>query len=164
MAIKLKPLNQQVIVITGATSGIGLCTARLAARRGARLVLAARNEDALGKLCHELSIAGTQCYYAVADVGDLDSVRRIASEALSAFGSFDTWINNAAVSIYGKFEDVPIEDLRRLFETNFWGVVYGSLIAARTLRIHGGALINVGSTLSDSAIPFREFIALRNTR
>ena len=155
MAVKLKPLSEQVIVITGATSGIGLCTARMAAKRGARLVLAARNEDALGKLCHELSTAGTQCYYVVADVGNSDQVKRIASEALSAFGSFDTWVNNAAVSIYGRLEEVPIDDQRRLFETNYWGVVYGSLIAARTLKIHGGALINVGSTLSDRAIPLQ---------
>lgn len=155
MSVKLKPIESQVMVITGATSGIGLCTARMATQRGARLVLAARNEDALGKLCHELSIAGTQCFYVVADVGDLDDVRKIASEALGAFGSFDTWVNNAATSIYGKLEDVPIDDLRRLFETNFWGVVYGSLIAARTLKIHGGALINLGSTLSDRAIPLQ---------
>lgn len=155
MAVKLKPLNEQVMVITGATSGIGLCTARMAAKRGTRLVLAARNQDALGKLCHELSLAGTQCYYVVADVGNLDDVRRIASEALSAFGSFDTWVNNAAISIYGKLEDISIEDQRRLMETNFWGVVYGSLIAARTLKIHGGALINIGSTLSDRAIPLQ---------
>jgi short-subunit dehydrogenase len=155
MAVKLKPLSEQVMVITGATSGIGLCTARMAAKRGARLVLAARNQDALGKLCHELSTASTQCYYVVADVGKLDDVRRIASEALGAFGSFDTWVNNAAISIYGRLEDIPIEDQRQLFETNFWGLVYGSLIAARTLKIHGGALINLGSTLSDRAIPLQ---------
>jgi len=155
MAVKLKPIESQVMVITGATSGIGLCTARMAAKRGARLVLAARSENALAKLCHELSMAGTQSYYVVADVGNLDNVRKIASEALSAFGSFDTWVNNAATSIYGKLEDVPVDDLRRLFETNFWGVVYGSLIAARTLKIHGGALINLGSTLSDRSIPLQ---------
>jgi short-subunit dehydrogenase len=153
--LKLKPIQNQVMVVTGATSGIGLVTARMAAKRGARLVLAARNEEALGKLCHELSNSGTQCYYVVADVGREDQVRRIASEALSAFGSFDTWVNNAATSIYGKLEDVPTEDQRRLFETNFWGVVYGSLVAVRTLRIHGGALINIGSTLSDRAIPLQ---------
>lgn len=155
MIVKLKPIENQVIVITGATSGIGLVTARMAAKQGARLVLAARSEEALGKLCHELTSAGTQCYYVVADVGREDQVRRIASDALSAFGSFDTWVNNAATSIYGKLEDVPIADLRQLFETNFWGVVYGSLIALRTLKIHGGALINMGSTLSDRAIPLQ---------
>jgi short-subunit dehydrogenase len=127
----------------------------MAAKRGARLVLAARGEEALGKLCHELSNAGAKCYYVVADVGIEDQVRRIASEALSAYGSFDTWVNNAATSIYGKLEDIPIADQRRLMETNFWGVVYGSLIAVRTLKIHGGALINVGSTLSDRAIPLQ---------
>ena len=155
MSVKLKPIADQVVVITGATSGIGLVTARMAAKRGARLVLAARSEEALGKLCHELSTAGAQCYYVVADVGREDQVRRIGSEALSAYGSFDTWVNNAAISIYGKLEDVPLADQRQLFETNFWGVVYGSLVAIRTLKIHGGALINVGSTLSDRAIPLQ---------
>jgi short-subunit dehydrogenase len=155
MTVALKPIETQIMVITGATSGIGLCTARMAAKRGARLVLAARNEEALGKLCHELSESGTQCYYVVADVGREDQVRRIAAEALSAFGSFDTWINNAATSIYGKLEEIPLEDSRRLFETNFWGIVYGSLVAIRTLKIHGGALINMGSTLSDRAIPLQ---------
>jgi short-subunit dehydrogenase len=155
MAVKLKLIGSQVMVITGATSGIGLCTARMAAKHGAKLVLAARSEESLGKLCHELSTAGTPCYYVVADVGREEDVRKIAAEALAAFGSFDTWINNAAVSIYGKLEDVPVEDLRRLFETNFWGTVYGSLMAIRTLKIHGGALINVGSTLSDRAIPLQ---------
>src|SRR4029079_10928949 len=155
MSVKLKPIADQVVVITGATSGIGLVTARMAAKRGARLVLAARSEEALGKLCHELSTTGAQCYYVVADVGREDQVRRIASEALSAYGSFDTWVNNAAISIYGKLEDVPLADQRQLFETNFWGVVYGSLVSIRTLKIHGGALINVGSTLSDRAIPLQ---------
>jgi short-subunit dehydrogenase len=155
MAVKLKPIDEQVIVLTGATSGVGLCTARTAAKRGAKLVLAARNEDALAHLCHEISIEGGKCYYVVADVGREGDVKKIESEALHAFGTFDTWINNAGVSVYGKLEEVPIEDFRRLFETNFWGVVYGSLVAARNLKITGGALINIGSTLSDRAIPLQ---------
>ena len=155
MALKLKPLNEQVIVITGATSGIGLTTARMSAKQGASLVLAARNEEALARLCHEISVEGGRCYYVVADVGKEGDVKKIASEALSAYGTFDTWVNNAAVSIYGTLEDTPIEDARQLFETNFWGVVYGSLIATRSLKITGGALINIGSTLSDRAIPLQ---------
>ncbi|HYY43432.1 MAG TPA: SDR family oxidoreductase, partial [Pyrinomonadaceae bacterium] len=88
-----------------------------------------------------------------ADVGRAEDVRRIATTAENHFGGFDTWINNAGVSIYGKFMDVPVEDLRQLFETNFWGVVYGSRVAVEHLRTRGGALINVGSVLSDRAIP-----------
>jgi short-subunit dehydrogenase len=155
MAVRLIPVEKQVIVITGASSGIGLTTARLAARRGARLVLAARNEEALRRLTNEINSAGGESIYVVADVGDEGDLKKVEGEALAKFGNFDTWVNNAATSIYGKLEDVPIEDFRRLFETNFWGTVYGSLIAARNLKINGGALINVGSTLSDRAIPLQ---------
>jgi short-subunit dehydrogenase len=155
MSVKLKSLDNQVLVITGATSGIGLCTARMAAKRGARLVLAARNEVALQKLTSEINLSGGNAVYVAADVGSEGDIKKIAAEALNKFGNFDTWINNAGVSIYGKLEEVPIEDFRQLFETNFWGVVYGSLVAARNLKINGGALINVGSTLSDRAIPLQ---------
>jgi short-subunit dehydrogenase len=155
MAINLKSLDKQVMVITGATSGIGLTTARIAALRGAKVVLAARNEDALMELRDEIeSKGGTACYVA-ADVGSEGDAKKIAAEALNRFGTFDTWVNNAGVSIYGKLLDVEIEDFQRLFDTNFWGVVYGSLTAARNFRVTGGALINIGSTLSDRAIPLQ---------
>ncbi len=137
MAVKLKSLNQQVIVVTGASSGIGLTTARMAAERGAKVVLASRNEDALRKLATEINGSGGEAAYIVADVGVEADVNKIAAEALNRFGRIDTWVNNAGVSIYGKIEEVPIEDMRQLFETNFWGVVYGSLLAARNM-ISGG--------------------------
>lgn len=155
MRIRLKPLSQQVIVLTGATSGIGLVTARKAAQAGARLVLASRDEQALKHLKTELEALGAQVDYVVADIGQEPDVRRIADAAISRFGGFDTWINNAAVSIYGKVEDVPIEDQKRLFDTNYWGVVYGSRIACEHLRQHGGKLINIGSALSERAIPIQ---------
>jgi short-subunit dehydrogenase len=155
MTIKLQKLEDQTIVLTGATSGIGLVTARKAAARGAKLVLAARNEGALRKLCDEIREKDGEAVYVVADVGNEGDVTKIAAEALNQFGNFDTWINNAGVSIYGKLEDVSMEDCRRLFETNFWGVVYGSLVAARNLKMYGGALINIGSTLSDVSIPIQ---------
>ena len=155
MAIKLKPLDQQVMVITGATSGIGLVTARMAADRGTSLVLAARNDEALLTLRDELRGNGVRAIAVNADVGDEGDVKKIASEAISEFGNFDTWVNNAGVSIYGRLEDIETDDLRRLFETNFWGTVYGSLVAARNLKAFGGAIINVGSTLSDRAIPLQ---------
>ena len=155
MSVKLKSLEEQVMVITGASSGIGLTTARLAAQRGAKLVLASRNEQALAKLTDEINASGGNAVYVAADVGNEGDVKKIAAEALNKFGGFDTWVNNAAISIYGKLEDVPTDDMRQLFETNFWGVVYGSLIAASVLKSRGGAIINVGSTLSDRAIPLQ---------
>lgn len=155
MKLTLKKLEDQVIVITGATSGIGLVTARMAARRGAQLVLAARNERALQKLAAEEELSNTGAVCVKADVGNITDVRRIACKAVEAFGRIDTWVNNAGVSIYGRIMDVPEDDHRKLFQTNYWGVVNGSKTAVEYLRENGGALINIGSTLSDRAIPLQ---------
>ncbi len=154
---RLKPLKDQVLVITGASSGIGLVTARTAAKRGARVVLTARNQHALRQVAEEItgdqSRGGTAAYVA-ADVSDEAALRRVAEEAVSRFGRIDTWVNGAGVSVYGRVMDVSLDDQRRLFETNFWGVVIGSRIAVPYLR-QGGALINIGSILSDRAVPLQ---------
>lgn len=155
MKPRLKKLRDQVIVITGASSGIGLSTARRAAQAGARLVLVARNEEALARICDELRSAGCEAEYVVADVADREQLERAGRVAMERFGGLDTWVNNAGVAIYGRNEDVPVEDQRRLFDTNFWGVVNGSVVAVRHLRERGGALINLGSELSDVAIPLQ---------
>jgi NAD(P)-dependent dehydrogenase (short-subunit alcohol dehydrogenase family) len=155
MNVYLKPLNEQVIVITGASSGIGLTTARMAARCGARVVLSARNEGAIEQAVDEINHAGGGAAYVAADVADENALWRVAETAVKNFGGFDTWVNNAGISIYGRLMEVSAEDMRRLFETNFWGVVYGSRVAAEYLQRHGGALINIGSTLSDRAIPLQ---------
>jgi short-subunit dehydrogenase len=151
----LKKLSDQVIVLTGATSGIGLATARLAARRGARLVLAARSADALLQLEQEIAAAGGQAVGVPADVRHHDDVERIADVAVERFGDFDTWINNAGGSIFGLIRDVPVAEERKLFELNYWGAVYGSRIAADYLRTRGGAIINLGSVASDRGIPLQ---------
>lgn len=149
MKTTLKKVSEQVIVITGATSGIGLVTARMAAQQGAKLVLAARSTGALHQLCDEINHAGGQAIGVVADVSRQADVHGIAQAASERFGGFDTWVNNAGVSIFGKLEQVPIEDMRKLFETNFWGLIYGSMEAAQHLKFKGGAIINLGSILSD---------------
>ncbi|GIZ53958.1 SDR family oxidoreductase [Noviherbaspirillum aridicola] len=160
MKPRLKKLHDQVVVITGASSGIGLTTARMAAARGARLVLAARNEDALRQLAAEIESRGGQALAVVADVGSEDDMRRVAAAAVERFGGFDTWINNAGVSIFGRLEEVSSEDHRQLFQTNFWGVVHGSLVAAEHLRRQGGgAIINLGSEVSDRAVPLQGMYA-----
>jgi len=156
MNVKLKPLADQVVVITGASSGIGLATARLAAQRGAKLVLAARSESALKQLVDEIRGKGGQAIHVVADVGREDDVRRIAAEAEAAFGGVDTWVNNAGIGLYGRLEETPVDDMRKQMETNFWGQVYGSLEAVKLLRRHGGgAIINVGSEVSERGIPLQ---------
>src|SRR5678816_4530839 len=100
MGIQLKPVEVQVIVITGASSGIGLVTARTAARRGARLVLAARSEESLRHIADELSDQGCEVLHVAADVSREEDHRRIYDAAMQRFAGFDTWVNNAAVSVY----------------------------------------------------------------
>ena len=155
MRLKLKPLDQQVLVITGASSGIGRVTARQAGQRGACVVLAARNEKDLHLATEDIRRHGGRAAYAVADVSDAAQVDAIAETALREFGRIDTWVNNAAVSMYGRITDVSIEDMRRQMDVNYWGQVYGSRAAVSRMRRAGGALINVGSALSDRAIPLQ---------
>ncbi len=155
MSIKLKPLNEQVIVITGASSGIGLATAQRAAERGARVVMASQEDDDLATAVREIRDAGGEASHYVVDAGDEGAMRGLAQHVVAEFGQVDTWVNNAGVSIYGRIEDVPVGEARRLFETNYWGVVNGSLAALPHLRAGGGALINVGSVLSDTGYPLQ---------
>ncbi len=155
MPVKLKPLSEQVIVITGASSGIGLATAKMAAERGAKVVLSARSRDALAQAVDETKQPGGEAAFVVADVTKREDLERIAATAVERFGGFDTWVNNAGVGIWGLIDEVSEEDMRQLFETNFWGVVHGSRIAVQHLRQKGGALINVGSLTSDRAVPLQ---------
>lgn len=155
MKLKLKPLGEQVVVITGASSGIGLVTAKQAGWRGASVVLAARNENDLRAATEGIRRSGGRAVYIVADVADPAQVEAIADKALTEFGRIDTWVNNAAVSMYGRITELPIDDMRRQMDVNYWGQVYGSRTAVRHLRHGGGALINVGSALSDRAIPLQ---------
>lgn len=155
MKIHLRPLDEQVIVITGADSGIGLATARLAAERGARVVLNSRNAQALAQIADELRAGGAPVAWHAGDVADQNAMRHLAEVAVTAFGRIDTWVNNAGVSIYGEIERTPVNDVRRLFDTNYFGVVNGTLAALPFLRREGGVLINLGSVLSGVAIPLQ---------
>ncbi|HZH08994.1 MAG TPA: SDR family oxidoreductase [Microvirga sp.] len=150
MPVRQKPVEEQVVVITGASSGIGLATAHMFASRGAKgLVLVARNEEALRKVADELSRGGTRAIAVPADVSKHEDIERIARTAIDTFGGFDTWVNDAAVAVYGTLDKIPMEDQRQLFEVNYWGVVDASLVAAQHLRHRGGTIINVGSVLSE---------------
>jgi short-subunit dehydrogenase len=153
MSLKLKPIDQQVIVITGASSGIGLLTAREAAKRGAKVVLVARGEEALARIVGEIQAAGGEAYHVAADVGDAEAVRRAATHAVARFGRIDTWVNNAGVTIYAKLLDTPVDEHERLFRTNYFGVVNGCAAAVPHLREQGGALITVASIAAGMPSP-----------
>ncbi len=152
MRIKLKPLAEQVIVVTGATSGNGLAIVEQAVKSGAAVVAVARNADALEALRAKLGAQGTRVVTCVADVSELVAVERVAIAAIEAFGGFDSWVNNAGTGTYGTLEQVPLEDHRRVFDVNYFGTLHGSLVAAQHLRGRGGAIVNVGSILGDRAI------------
>jgi len=150
---RLKPLNRQVIVITGASSGIGLITAKRAAAAGATVVLVARAESALARACQEIETSGGTAIYTVADVGDAGAMRAVAQLAVERFGRIDSWINNAGVASYATLVETPIEEHERLFRTNYFGMVNGTQAALPHLEQSGGALITVGSIASDLPSP-----------
>jgi short-subunit dehydrogenase len=122
MAVRLKPVGEQVVVLTGASSGIGLTTARALADRGAKLILVSRNEAALQDLARDCEVKGARAIVVAADVGRFEDMEQVAERAIREFGGFDTWVNNAGVAIFGTVEQIPLEDHRRLFDTNYFVV------------------------------------------
>ena len=159
MAYRLKNIADQVVVVTGASSGIGLATAYGAANCGARVVLAARNEAALRNAVQRIEADGGRAIYIVADVSKVDDLTNVAETAIRTFGGFDTWVNNAGIGVFGRLDQVSDADNHQVFDVNFWGLVYGTKIAAAHLRQKGGAIINLGSVVSDVGFPIQGMYA-----
>lgn len=156
---KFKPLNQQTIVITGASSGIGLATAEMAAKKGARVVISSRNFEDLEKIAEKLNARGGNVLPVKADVTKYADLESLAVQAVAAFGPIDTWVNNAGGSIYGPLLEIPEQEERALFEMNFWSIRNGCHIAVASMRDRGGVIINLGSEVSDRSIPLQGMYA-----
>ncbi len=150
-----KPIFQSVVVITGASSGIGRATALELARRRAGLVLAARSDEPLEDVVEECRSLGARAVAASTDVTDAADVEALARRAIETFGRVDVWINDAGVGIYSRFEDAPLETHRRIIETNLLGpiqCVYAVLPLLKRQR--SGHIINVSSLLGAAAFPY----------
>jgi NAD(P)-dependent dehydrogenase (short-subunit alcohol dehydrogenase family) len=143
-----RPLAEQVVVVTGAGSGIGRETARTFAVHGARVVAAARSPRALDSLVAEVERLGAEGLAVPTDVADHGQVEALAARAVERFGRIDTWVNNAAVSTYGTVEQMTPEELRRVIEVDLLGQVFGMKAALPHLQASGGVLVNVSSALA----------------
>ncbi|HET7409498.1 MAG TPA: SDR family oxidoreductase [Paracoccaceae bacterium] len=131
------------VVITGASSGAGRCTAHAFARRGARLALAARGVEPLEEAARECRELGGEAVAITADVTDPDSVRHLAEEAARRLGGIDVWVNNAGVGAVGRFHEIPIEAHRRIIETNLMGYLHGAHAALPYMLRQGrGVIVN----------------------
>lgn len=149
-------IDQQVVVVTGASSGIGHCTARMFAERGARVVVAARNIEALNDLVHQIEQSGGQAVAVETDVAEQDQVQRLAGAALERFGRIDTWINNAGVSLYATFDKISSQEAKRIMDVNFMGTFYGMQAALPIMRAQGGGtIINTASVTGKRGIPLQ---------
>ncbi|NVJ17546.1 SDR family oxidoreductase [Myxococcus sp. AM010] len=147
--------KNQVVVVTGASSGIGRATALALAKKGAHVVLAARREEPLEDLARECQALGVRAHVVPTDVSDVAAVQRLADEARKAFGHFDAWINNAGVYLMGRLEETPDDAFRQVMETNFFGTVSGARAAVAQFRQQGyGTLVNVSSTFGTVAAPY----------
>jgi NAD(P)-dependent dehydrogenase (short-subunit alcohol dehydrogenase family) len=148
-------IKESVIVITGASSGMGRAAAIELARRGANIVVAARRMPLLVEVVVECQRLGVQALAVSTDVTNEASIQELAQQALAHFGRFDVWINNAGVLAAGRFEDIPSEVFNRVMETNFFGYVYGARAALQQFRAQGfGILINNASLESQMGAPY----------
>ncbi len=151
----MTPLPTTIVVLTGASSGIGRATARTFARQGARLALAARRREELEDVARECRDLGGDAIAVETDVGDADAVRRLAAAAETRFGGIDVWINNAGVGVVGAYAEVPLDMHRQVIETNLLGAMHGAHAALPVfLRQGRGVLVNNISMGAWTPMPF----------
>ncbi|MDQ2631756.1 MAG: SDR family NAD(P)-dependent oxidoreductase [Actinomycetota bacterium] len=149
-----RPLEEAVVVVTGASSGIGRAAALRLARRARGLALCARSEEALAEVASECEGAGAETLYRALDVSDEEAVEALAAATVERFGRIDVWVNNAGVIAYGSFEEIPSDVFRQIVETNLMGQVHGARAAVRRFRAQGsGVLINMSSVWGRVSTP-----------
>ncbi|GAA6620863.1 SDR family oxidoreductase [Scytonema sp. NUACC26] len=158
--MQLKPINQQVVVVIGASSGIGRIAALQFASRGAKVVIAARSQPGLESLVEEIQNMGGDATAVVADVTVFDEVKAIVDKAIEVYGRIDTWVHNAAVELYAAFEVTTPLEFKRIVDVNLMGQVHGAMAALPHIKREGrGALIHVSSVEARRSLPLQSAYA-----
>lgn len=153
--MQLKPINQQVVAIVGASSGIGRETALQFAKQGASLVVAARSESGLASLVDTIQSLGGTAIAVVADVSSFEQVNAIAEQAIATYGRLDTWVHLSANSVFSTFDCITPEEFHQVIDVTLMGQVYGAKAALPYLKQQGGALIHVSSMEGRRALPLQ---------
>lgn len=160
MNMELKPIHDQVVVVVGASSGIGRATALAFGRRGAKVIVAARNYEGLASLVEQIRNEGGQADAMAADVTQFEHMVGLADFAVQRFGRIDTWVHLAAVAVYAAFEETTHEEFEQVIRTNLLGQVYGAKAALPHLRRNrGGALIHISSVEAKRSLPYHSAYA-----
>ena len=150
-----KPLSEQVVVVTGASSGLGRAVARLAGRRGAKVVVTARNAEALDACVREIEAFGAEGLAVPADCAVQDEVAQVVERAVDRFGRIDTYVANAIVTVYAETYRYEPDELRRIMDVNFFGQVYGYWAVLPHLRESQGTFVSIQSALAYRGIPLQ---------
>jgi NAD(P)-dependent dehydrogenase (short-subunit alcohol dehydrogenase family) len=150
-----KPLHEQVLVVTGASSGVGRAVARAAGERGAKVVVAARGADGLKAAVEEIERAGSEALAVAGDVSEREFNDELVRRSLERFGRIDTFVANAIVTVYAEVEQLEPEELRRVLDVNFFGVAYAYWAALPALKDSRGTFLHVSSALAYRGIPLQ---------
>jgi NAD(P)-dependent dehydrogenase (short-subunit alcohol dehydrogenase family) len=154
--MKLKPIEEQVVVVMGASSGIGRETALRFARRGAKVIVSARGEAGLRSLVDEIRSEGGEAVAVVADVAEFDQVKAVVDRAAEEYGRLDTWAHLASVSLFAPLGEITPEEFKQVVEVDLMGQVYGAMAALPHLKREGrGALVHVSSVLARRSVPLQ---------
>jgi NAD(P)-dependent dehydrogenase (short-subunit alcohol dehydrogenase family) len=154
--MQLKPISQQVVAVVGASSGIGRETALQFAKKGAKVVVAARSQSGLESLVSEIKQFGGDAVAVVADVSEFEQVKAIADKAAEVYGRLDTWVHSAATGVLAPFDQITPEEFKRVIDVNLNGQAYGAMAALPHLKKEGrGALIHISSVEARRSIPLQ---------
>jgi NAD(P)-dependent dehydrogenase (short-subunit alcohol dehydrogenase family) len=154
--VKLKPIENQVVVVMGASSGIGRETALRLAKRGAKVVVAARSEEGLRSLEDEIRGLGGEARAVVAEVCEFEQVEAVAQSAVEEYDRLDTWVHLAAAGLFAPFDQTEPEEFRRVVEVDLMGQVYGAMAALPHIKREGrGALVHISSVVGKRSAPLQ---------